>query len=113
MSVTSFAWYKADEVGATKEEVKEVGFCGVYADGVITFPVDGLVVVDGTGLASYANINGEFALDMSNLLQTLPEEGGKEDAPAARAQMNFKGESIGKVARFKKIDNSFLAPIGY
>lgn len=113
MSMTSFAWYKADELGATKEEVKEVGYCGVYADGVITFPAKGLVAVNGSGKAIYANINGEFALDMSNLLQTLPEDGGKEAAPAARVGVDFKGEAMGKVARFKKIDNSFIAPMGY
>ena len=113
MGVTSFAWYKADELGATKEEVKEVGYCGVYVDGVITFPVKGLVAVNGAGKAYFANINGEFALDMSNLLQTLPENGGKEAAPAARVGVNFKGEAMGKVARFKKIDNSFIAPMGY
>jgi hypothetical protein len=110
MSMTSFAWYKADELGATKEEVKDAGFCGVYADGVITFPAKGLVAVNGSGKAIYANINGEFALDMSNMLQTLPEDGGKEAAPAARVGVNFKGESMGKVARFTKIDNSFLTP---
>jgi hypothetical protein len=113
MGVTSFAWYKADEQGATKEEVKEVGYCGVYVDGVITFPVKGLVAVNGAGKAYFANINGEFALDMSNMLQTLPEDGGKEAAPAARVGVDFKGEAMGKVARFKKIDNSFIAPMGY
>jgi hypothetical protein len=111
MSVTSYAWYKADELGATKEEVKDAGFCGVYADGVITFPVKGLVVLNGEGKAYYANINGEFALDMSNLIETLPENGGTEAAPAARSEMKFNGEQMGKVTRFKKIDNSFLAPM--
>ena len=109
MSVTSLAWFEADKYGATKEEVKEAHLCGTYVDGVITFPVDAMVVVDGTRMALYANINGDFALDMSNLLKELPaEEGGKSVAPASRARVKFQGKSIGRIARFKKIDNSFI-----
>ena len=68
-----------------------------------------MVVVDGTRMALYANINGDFALDMSNLLKELPtEEGGESVAPASRARVKFQGKSIGRIARFKKIDNSFI-----
>ena len=107
VSVTSMAWYKADNLGATKEEVKEVGLCGVYADGVITFPVDGIVVQIGN-TAYWGNHNGGFALDMSNLLEAIPDSAGEMAAPAARVEMKFQGEAMGKVSRFKKIDNSFI-----
>ena len=66
MSVTSMAWYQANANGATKEEAKEAGLCGVFADGVITFPVDG-VLVSINSKAYYGNRNGAFRLDMSNL----------------------------------------------
>ena len=83
MSVTSMAWYQASNEGATKEDAKEAGLCGVYADGVITFPVDGLLVGIGTK-AYYGNRNGAFALDMTNLLESLPENAGAARAPKAK-----------------------------
>ena len=66
MSVTSMAWYQADKESMTKEDAKEAGLCGVFADGVITFPVDG-VLVGINSKAYYGNRNGAFRLDMSNL----------------------------------------------
>ena len=85
MSVTSMAWYQVanSEGGATKEDAKAAGLCGTYADGVITFPVDGLLVGIGTK-AYYGNRNGAFALDMTNLLESLPENAGAARAPKAR-----------------------------
>ncbi|MBE6285338.1 MAG: hypothetical protein E7093_02675 [Bacteroidales bacterium] len=112
MEITSMAWYKANEEGATKEDVKEAGLCGIYADGVITFPQKGLFLGIGSS-AYYANTNGAFALDMTNLLDSIPEEeGGESAAPAARMGMKFHGEAMGKVTRFKKIDSSFMTPTG-
>ena len=110
IGITSMAWYKADALGATKEVVKEAGLCGVYADGVITFPVNGLFVVSGNN-AFYGNRNGGFALDMTNLLESVPEEEGGSAAPAARVNMELKAQVVGKVSLFKKIDNSFIAPM--
>lgn len=108
MEVTSMAWYQvANNEGATKEDAKEGGLCGIYADGVITFPVDGILVGLG-GKAYYANRNGAFALDMTNLLDSIPEEEGGESAAPARMGMKFHGEAMGKVTRFKKIDNTFM-----
>ena len=112
IGITSMAWYKADALGATKEVVKEAGLCGVYADGVITFPVDGLFVVIG-GNAYYGNRSGGFALDMTDLLESVPEEEGGSAAPAARVNMELKAQVVGKVSLFKKIDNSFIAPIAF
>ena len=84
MSVTSMAWYQvtANE-GATKEGVKEAGLCGVYADGIITFPVDGLLLGIGNK-AYYGNRNAAFKLDMTNLLESLPEDAGAARASKAR-----------------------------
>lgn len=66
MSVTSMAWYQAIMEDMTKEDAKEAGLCGVFADGVITFPVDG-VLVGINSKTYYGNRNGAFRLDMSNL----------------------------------------------
>ncbi|MBQ3243916.1 MAG: hypothetical protein IJB01_04860 [Bacteroidaceae bacterium] len=111
MEITSKAWYQANEQGATKEDAKEAGLCGIYADGVITFPPKGLLIGIGSS-AYYANTNGAFALDMTNLLDSIPEEeGGESAAPAARMGMKFHGEAMGKVTRFKKIDSSFMTPV--
>ena len=109
ITVTSMAWYKADAQGATKEEVKEVGLCGVYADGVIKFPVDGLFVGIGTK-AYYGNRNGAFALDMTNMLEAIPESAAAARNVAVSAEVKQLGEPVGKVLLFKKIDNSCLTP---
>ena len=110
MEVTSMAWYQANKQGATKEDAKEAGLCGVYADGVITFPVDGLLFAIGDG-AYYGNRNGAFALDMTNLLESIPAEAAPARA-AARAEMKLQGEAMGKVSRCKKIDSSCLPICG-
>ena len=110
MSVTSLAWYKADALEATKEEVKEVGFCGTYVDGVITFPTEGLMVQMG-GERYKGNCNGAFALDMTNMLESLPAEAVASRSIVARVMKEIEAEVMGKVTRFKKIDNSFLTPM--
>ena len=112
IGITSMAWYRADALGATKEAVKEAGLCGIYADGVMTFPVDGLFVVIG-GNAYYGNRSGGFALDMTDLLESVPDGNGESAATAARVNMELKAQVVGKVSLFKKIDNSFIAPMGY
>lgn len=67
MSITSMAWYQlTNNEGTTKEDVKEADLCGVFADGVITFPTDG-VLISINNKAYYGNRNGAFRLDMSNL----------------------------------------------
>jgi hypothetical protein len=110
IEMTSMAWYQANAQGATKEDAKEAGLCGTYADGVITFPADGILAAIGDKVY-YGNRNGKFALDMTNLLDEIPaEEGGESAAPAARMGMKLQGEAMGKVSLFKKIDNSFLTP---
>ena len=110
MGMTSMAWFQADAQGATKDDAKEAGLCGVYADGVITFPTDGLLfTIEGTGKAYYANRNGAFALDMSNMVESIPES-AVAVARAARGKytLKLKANAMGKVTRFKKIDSSFM-----
>jgi hypothetical protein len=110
VSITSDAWYQANALGATKEEVKEVGYCGTYANGVITFPVNGILWSVGDQ-AFYGNTSGAFVLDMTNLLESIPaEEGAESAAPVVRMGMKPQGKAVGKVSLFKKIDNSFLTP---
>jgi hypothetical protein len=111
VSITSDAWYQANALGATKEEVKEVGYCGTYANGVITFPVNGILWSVGDQ-AFYGNTSGAFVLDMTNLLESIPtEEGAESAAPVVRMGMKPQGKAVGKVSLFKKIDNSFLTPL--
>ena len=110
MEVTSMAWYQANKQGATKEDAKEAGLCGVYADGVITFPVDGILFAIGDQ-AYYGNRNGAFKLDMTNMLESIPAEAAAARGVVARVMMEIKAEAMGKVTRFKKIDNSFLTPM--
>ena len=107
--MTSMAWYQANANGATKEDAKEAGLCGTYADGVITFPADGILVAIGDDVY-YGNRNAAFALDMTNMLESLPAEAAASRSIAARMMMEIKAKTMGHVARFKKIDNSFLTP---
>ena len=106
MSVTSTAWYQADAQGATKDDAKAAGLCGIYADGVITLPAKGLMIAMGGKPYAYGNTNGAFKLDLANITATPDEEA---NAPAARffnADIKPSKRSFG----FKKIDNSFLTP---
>ena len=109
MSLMSLGWYTVQTTeGATKEDAKEAGLLGVYADGVITFPANAVAVVIGSKMY-YGQVTTGFHLDMTNLLDEIPaEEGGESAAPAARKAVKFQGEAMGKVSLFKKIDNSFL-----
>ena len=115
MDITSMAWYQANAQGATKEDAKEAGLCGIYAEGVITFPVDG--ILSGIGdKAYYGNRNGAFALDLNTLVESIPaeeEEAAEARSAAGRTHFGFKlnyNFEMGakKAAGFKKIDNSFL-----
>ena len=115
IEITSMAWYQANAQGATKEDAKEAGLCGIYADGVITFPVDGILSAIGDK-AYYGNRNGAFALDLNTLVESIPAE--EEEAAEARSaadrthfgfKLNYNFEmGVKKAAGFKKIDNSFL-----
>ena len=112
MDITSMAWYQAMANEATKEDVKEAGLCGIYADGVITFPVDGILSAIGDK-AYYGNRNGAFALDLNTLVESIPAEAAAARSAAGRTNFGFKLNynfemGVKKAAGFKKIDNSFL-----
>ena len=83
---------------------------GVYADGVITFPVGGVAVVIGSSMYTKQITTG-FHLDMTNMLESLPAEAAASRSVVARMMMEIKAEAAGKVTRFKKIDSSFLTPM--
>lgn len=114
IEITSMAWYQAVANEATKEDVKEAGLCGIYADGVITFPVDGILSAIGDK-AYYGNRNGAFALDLNTLVESIPAEAAAARSAADRTHfgfnLNYNFEmGVKKAAGFKKIDNSFLTP---
>ena len=85
MSLMSLGWYTVQTTeGATKEDAKEAGLLGVYADGVITFPANGVAVVIGNQMYT-GQVTTGFHLDMTNLLDEIPaEEGGESSAPFQR-----------------------------
>ncbi|MBO5864606.1 MAG: hypothetical protein J6Q73_00940, partial [Bacteroidaceae bacterium] len=101
--------------GKTKEEVKDAGLCGNLVDGVITFPVNALLVAMPeyeNGAWLYANMLGLFMLDMSNMTAT-PDEPEASEAPAARMNVsrnlnNAKATGLKLGARCKRIGNLFL-----
>lgn len=96
--------HATSEDGATKEDAKVAGLCGIFADNVITFPNQGLVIAMGGKPYSYGNMNGAFKLDLADITATPDEE---SNAPAARmfnAEIKSSKPSFGG---FKKIDNSF------
>ena len=112
--VSSMAYYYMAE-GKTKEEVKDAGLCGNLVDGVITFPVNALLVAMPeyeNGAWLYANMLGLFMLDMSNMTAT-PDEPEASEAPAARMNVsrnlnNAKATGLKLGARCKRIGNLFL-----
>ena len=113
MSVTSMAWYQVatSKEGATKEDAKEAGLCGVLADGVISFPEKALLAQFGTS-AYYCNTNSAFKLDLNDIADSAEGTSAARSA-AVRMDKGFKYDnmkSMGKVSLFKKIDNSFLTP---
>ena len=86
----------------------------VYADGVITFPVDAVRIVIGNSMYN-GNMNGAFKLDMSNMQPVGGEEenGDASEAPAMRNNVkrelkNVEGGIKFGGLRFKKIDNTFM-----
>lgn len=109
--VSSYASYLlSNDQDATKEDAKEAGLCGILADGVISFPEKGLVYAMGSKLY-YGNTFGAFKLDMTNMTAEYPESAAAARSAAARSNNSFElnnDNAIGKVTRFKKIDNSFL-----
>lgn len=111
MSITSMAWYQANSAGATKAEVKDAGLCGIYADGVITFPVDGIVTML-EGKAYYSNRNGAFKIDMNNM---QPVDTTATKAPAMRFEGCRKlsiGNNAKRVLRTVEAKKSKSIPAG-
>ena len=89
-SITSMAYYYMAAQGATFEEVKDGGYCGILADGVITFPAKSLLI----SLSEYnggnfytSNNNGAFRLDMNDMTPV-----GTAPAKAAAARISAKRE---------------------
>ena len=115
VSITSMVYYYMAAQGATLEDCKDAGVCGILADGVITFPAKGLLISmagykDGNFFSS--NVNGLWTLDMSNM---TPAGAAAAKAPAARIsterELNSVENGVNIPVRFKKIDNSFMTPV--
>lgn len=110
VSISSMAYLYMVRDGAALEDIAAAGFCGIYADDVITFPAESLLI----SMADYNNgglykscVNGLWKLDMSNM---EPVEAAPAKAPAARraAKREFKGaEGANFHIGCRKIDSSF------
>ena len=117
-SVSSFA-YNYVAGGYTLEEVKDAGYCGVLADNVITFPVKTLMVSMAEykdGQFMYANKNGMFKLDMSNMTEAPAASAARSAAARVSLERNIVDAEVAVskiVTHFKKIDNSFLTPMEF
>jgi hypothetical protein len=84
MSLMSLGWYTVQTTeGATKEDAKEAGLLGVYADGVITFPANAVAVVIGNKMYT-GQVTTGFHLDMTNLLDSIPQGAAAARAPKAK-----------------------------
>ncbi|MBE6298064.1 MAG: hypothetical protein E7088_06210 [Bacteroidales bacterium] len=115
VSITSMAYYYMANQGVSLEDVKGAGYCGIFADNVITFPAQALLISmagyqDGAWYKS--NVNGAFKLDMSNM---TPVEAAAAKAPAMRNYVELVPKSLEGGIQFgiraKKIDNSFMVPV--
>ena len=98
ISITSMVYYYMATQGMSLEELKDAGYCGVFADNVITFPAGALLISmsgyqNGAWYAS--NVNGAFKLDMSNM---QPVNTAAAKAPAMRFEGGRK-LSIGNNAK--------------
>lgn len=116
VSITSMAYYYMATQGASLEDVKDAGYCGIFADNVITFPAKVLMISmsgynDGAWYKS--NANGAFKLDMSNM---TPVEAAAAKAPAMRNYVERELKNVEGGIKFgiraKKIDSSCLPICG-
>ena len=118
VSITSMAYYYMATKGASLEDVKGAGYCGVFADNVITFPAEALMISmsgyqDGAWYKS--NKNGLFKLDMTDMQPVGGEEenGDASEAPAMRNNVKRELKNVEGGIKFgglraKKIDNTFM-----
>ena len=118
VSITSMAYYYMATKGASLEDVKGAGYCGVFADNVITFPAEALMISmsgyqDGAWYKS--NVNGLFKLDMTDMQPVGGEEenGDASEAPAMRNNVKRELKNVEGGIKFgglraKKIDNTFM-----
>ena len=113
VSITSMVYYYMANQGKSLEELKDAGYCGVFADNVITFPANALLISmsayqDGGWYMS--NVNGAFKLDMSNM--TPVEEEAK--APAMRNYVERELKNVEGGIKFgiraKKINKQIFSP---
>ncbi len=114
VSITSMVYYYMANQGKSFEELKDAGYCGVFADNVITFPAEALLISmsayqDGAWYKS--NVNGAFKLDMNNM---QPVETTAAKAPAMRNYVERELKNVEGGIKFgiraKKIDKQIFSP---
>lgn len=92
MAVYSVGAFLQDD-GYTPEEIEEEGVYGTLADGVITFPANGLLLLMG-GESYYSNINGGTKI-------VLPSAVQKSAAMPTFTALNIKRAFVAKTANLK------------
>lgn len=90
VSISSLAYYYMANQGVPFQDVKDAGYCGIYADNTITFPAGALLI----SMADYqnggffkSNVNGAFVLDMNDM---QPAGSAPAKSPAARFERTPK-----------------------
>lgn len=96
--VYSMAAYYLDN-GYTFESIKGAGYCGTLVDGVITFPVEGLLCMLGTDGPYYANNNGEFKIVLPTATSTAAVTSSRVASRSASTFTKQFGKSNKKVRK--------------
>lgn len=100
--IYSYASYNMDS-GYAKEDVAAAGLFGTLKDGVITFPVKGMLVGMGENLY-YGNNSGEFKIDMTNLTSAPADNSGSSEIKSRDFSGNTSGLKHNGVKKQMSID---------
>ncbi len=99
--VWSYADYLYQYGFGTRDAIKEMGWCGTYADGVITFPLYGLVLSIPAyyGYLDYANYDEAFKIVMPSAREAGAPRStngkGTVDKSAIKTKVSASGSRIG------------------
>ncbi len=107
--VWSMADYYMQNGGYTLDEVAAAGYCGTYADGVITFPTQSLLICmpDYDDGWYYANYNGAFKVVMPGI--TVADYSASVAYTGKFTDANGTNEVIGNVTLGSDVESARVA----
>lgn len=105
MWATSYASYLLAG-GNTAEEIAEAGLFGTLENGIITFPVKGILVDPGNGTYYLGNSNGAFKLDLNGVANAKAK---KANAKHASHATTIKAQA----AKLQKNEHGIVASKAY